>query len=103
VLISIAIVVFVIGAFSVLSFIFAITPQEAIERGMKPMPATWEAGVFNHGEYYRWYAIERHPILFMISALMVIGPSIFMAIAVLIISAILLPYLRNTVFADFIK
>ena len=102
VLIPIAVITFVAGTCSILSFVFAITPEEAIERG-DSIPADWEAGVFNHGEYYRWYTIEKHPVLFIFSAMMVIGSSIFVGIVGLVIRAVLFPYLRNTVFADFLR
>ena len=64
--------VIVVAAFagaiiSTLSFLAAETPQEAAQKGLTKMPATWEAGVYNHGTYYEWYSIKEHPFLFSAS------------------------------------
>ena len=53
--------------FCVVSFLFAVTPAEAAARGDGTMPSDWEAGVLNHGQYYRWYTISGRPAFFAAS------------------------------------
>ncbi|HMU88440.1 MAG TPA: hypothetical protein PKC11_12575 [Agitococcus sp.] len=57
-----ALILFLIGAPCVSSFKNAMTPVEAIHKGYPTMPPNWEAGVFSHGDYYQWYTIQKHPI-----------------------------------------
>lgn len=49
---------------SISSFEHAMTPEEAAALGYPLMPSDWEAGVRNHGEYYRWFKIENHPFFY---------------------------------------
>ncbi len=56
---------FFVGGFCIMNFMVAMTPEEAIARGYSPIPAGWEAGVFNHGSYIRWLLPENYPILFL--------------------------------------
>lgn len=51
--------------FSVISFLNAVTPEEA----GKHVPAHWSAGVRNHGVYYEWYTISDRPVLFVVSCI----------------------------------
>jgi hypothetical protein len=63
------IVLFPFFILAVISFVTAITPQQAEQLHQLTMPSTWEAGVFSHGSYYRWITITGHPILFALSIL----------------------------------
>ena len=56
-----------IGGLTTWSFVVAKTPAEVAKEGGPPMPSDWEAGVFNHGAYYRWCTIANHPMLFGLS------------------------------------
>ena len=49
--------------FSVVFFCNAVTP----ENSNGSIPATWSAGVNNHGTYFEWYTISDRPILFAVS------------------------------------
>ncbi|MGV3722527.1 MAG: hypothetical protein ACO1SX_16595 [Actinomycetota bacterium] len=51
------------SGYSTMNFILAESPEAAAAKG-RSMPAHWEAGVWNHGRYMRWYRIESHPWLF---------------------------------------
>jgi hypothetical protein len=52
--------------FSTMSFFAAETPEEARAQGMN-LPSDWDAGVRNHGKYYRWWSISDRPFLFACS------------------------------------
>jgi hypothetical protein len=54
---------------SVMSFFAAITPAQAEYSHQLKMPASWEAGVLDHGSYYQWITIAGHPLLFVASLL----------------------------------
>ncbi len=64
ILFPIAIILFFVAVFSLLSFFTAMTPEEALSKGYPPMPANWSGGVFSHGSYYRWLTIAEQPLLF---------------------------------------
>jgi len=49
--------------FATVSFFAAESREEITAKGYT-IPAEWEAGVMNHGHYYRWYLPENHPFLF---------------------------------------
>jgi hypothetical protein len=51
----------------VVSFVVSDTPAQALAQRRVVFPATWEAGVWNHGSYYEWYSLAQHPILFIMS------------------------------------
>jgi len=53
-----------VGFFWVVNFLVADTPTEALSKWHIALPDGWEAGVMNHGEYFRWYTISGHPYLF---------------------------------------
>lgn len=69
ILFPIGVVIFFSASFTLMSFYTAETPAEAIALGYAPMPAHWEAGVFNHGSYYRWLLPENHPVILGFSIL----------------------------------
>lgn len=75
-----AFILFFVADVSLISFFFAITPEEALEQGLQPIPVGWEAGVPNHGSYYRWFTIAEHPILFGVSLLGLIVPWFFIIV-----------------------
>ena len=62
--------------FCVVSFVVAVTPAEAASKGGPSMPLEWEAGVLNHGEYYEWYTISRHPVAFGLSVAALVASSV---------------------------
>jgi hypothetical protein len=71
---------FIIGGaafFVTMSFQGALTNEEAMAKWGKPIPDHWEAGVMNHGEYYEWYTIENHPVLYGVSYAALIGSILF--------------------------
>ncbi len=70
-----------LGFFLTVSFVSAITPHEAALTGDAVMPTHWEAGIMNHGEYYRWYTISNHPILFGISLAVFVGSAGFILLS----------------------
>lgn len=70
ILLLIAIILFLIATLSLLGFFAVVTPEEALNRGYPPMPENWEAGIFSHGSYYKWFTIAEHPILFGFSILL---------------------------------
>jgi hypothetical protein len=51
------------SGYSTMNFLLAETPEQATARG-RSMPAEWEAGVWNHGKYLKWYRISEHPWMF---------------------------------------
>jgi hypothetical protein len=51
------------SGYSTMNFILAESPETAAAKG-RSMPADWDAGVWNHGSYMRWYRIESHLWLF---------------------------------------
>ena len=63
--------------FSVVSFLAAETPEQALDKGQKPLPAGWSAGVMNHGEYYHWWTISQRPVFFAFSLGALIGALAF--------------------------
>ena len=69
---SLIILMFVGGYFQQ-NFDSAMTPAEATAQGYPPMPAHWEVGVFNHGNYFKWYTVESNPILYFASLAMFLG------------------------------
>jgi len=62
-IVAILLLLSVPSGYSTLNFVLAETPEQAAARG-RSMPAEWEAGVWNHGRYLRWYRISSHPWLF---------------------------------------
>lgn len=69
-----AVILFGCSVLSTICFLMAETPQQAaqkINQGFSYcgalMPETWEAGVFNHGSYVKWYSLNKHPFLFIFS------------------------------------
>ncbi len=62
-----AFIVMFLCFFSAMSFVNALSPEEALEKWNKPLPAGWTAGVMNHGEYYRWWRICERPVFFSVS------------------------------------
>jgi hypothetical protein len=64
-----------VGFFWVMNFFVADTPSEALAKWQRSLPPGWEAGVMNHGEYFRWFTIEGHPLLF-VGALIWLGASL---------------------------
>ena len=73
--------------FSTVSFLVAITPEEALARGGATMPTHWEAGVMNHGEYYQWYTIGNHPFFFALSLTALVCSILFIWISVIYLLA----------------
>lgn len=72
-------VLYVLGVPLLMNFFLALTPAEAIMQGYPAMPANWEAGVFvSHEKFYQWYLPQQHPLLFIASLIMGIGPIIYM-------------------------
>lgn len=78
-----AVALFFVAVLSIISFLFAITPEEALKSGLTPIPAGWEAGVFSHGTYYRWLTIAKHPILFGLSVIGFFSAWVFIIFVVL--------------------
>jgi hypothetical protein len=73
------IIAFLVGLaafFPMVSFLAAITPEEARSNGM-PLPAGWTAGVMNHGSYYSWWTISENPCLFGLSVAVLIASVLF--------------------------
>lgn len=70
IILPIAIILFLIATLFLLGFFAVVTPEEALNRGYPPMPRNWEAGVFSHGSYYKWFTITEQPILFGFSILL---------------------------------
>ncbi len=71
VLFPIAVILFFVAIFSILSFLMAETPEQALNQGYSsPMPENWDAGVFSHGSYYKWFTIGEQPILFGFSIIL---------------------------------
>jgi hypothetical protein len=64
-----------VGFFWVMNFFVADTPSEALAKWHRALPPGWEAGVMNHGEYFRWYTVSGHPLAFA-GALLWLGGSI---------------------------
>ena len=64
-----------VGFFWVINFLVADTPTEALSKWHIALPADWEAGVMNHGEYFRWYTISGHPFFFA-GALLWLGDAV---------------------------
>ena len=64
------------GFISVICFVFAVTPAEAVANGGPKIPAGWEAGFFNHGSYIRWHVMSKHPIEFALSVV-ILGCGVF--------------------------
>jgi hypothetical protein len=62
--------------FSTMSFIQAVTPEQARTDG-KPLPSGWSAGVMNHGSYYQWWTIQENPLVFGISVLCLVTSVLF--------------------------
>ena len=68
--------------FSTVSFINAVTPEQARANNL-PLPLGWSAGVMNHGSYYQWWTIQERPFLFgfsifcLVMSLLFIFGSIF--------------------------
>jgi len=69
---------FLVGGFFLMNFQHAMTPIEALALGYSPMPFDWEAGVFSHGSYFRWYLPGNHPVLYAVSWIMAIGPFFYL-------------------------
>ena len=57
---------YMLAGISVISFMAAVTPEEARAKNL-PLPSGWTAGVWNHGAYYHWWTIQEKPLLFGIS------------------------------------
>jgi hypothetical protein len=56
-----------LGFFWTVNFFVADSPAQALALYGKPLPDGWEAGVMNHGEYFKWYSISGHPVFFAAS------------------------------------
>jgi hypothetical protein len=63
---------------SAVSFVDAVTPQEAIAKYSQPLPSGWTAGVINHGHYYQWWTIQERPLLFAFSAFCLVAGVLFL-------------------------
>jgi hypothetical protein len=72
-LIPLVIILIFVGGLFQQNFDSAMTPTEAIEQGYPPMPAHWEVGVFNHGNYFKWYTVESNPVLYYVSWVMLLS------------------------------
>lgn len=89
----IGIILFFISTLSLLSFLSVVTSEEALNRGYPPLPGNWEAGVFSHGSYYKWFTIVDQPILFVFSiAMFLIAWSLIIVSAMSIRKALLTKY-----------
>jgi hypothetical protein len=64
VLLVVAVLSTFVGFFCTVNFCVADTPAEALAKRDISLPAGWEAGVMNHGEYFEWYTISAHPFAF---------------------------------------
>jgi hypothetical protein len=62
--------------FSTMSFVGAVTPEQARADGL-PLPPGWKAGVMNHGSYYLWWTIQERPFLFGISVFFLVTGLLF--------------------------
>lgn len=56
------------SAYAFLSFLNAVTREEALRKWGMPLPYGWTAGVWDHSHYYHWWTISEHPFLFGMSA-----------------------------------
>jgi hypothetical protein len=62
----VAVLVLFPAFFCVISFLVAEPRSELLMRG-GDIPASWSAGVMNHGEYYRWWLPSDRPVFFLSS------------------------------------
>ena len=62
---------------STVSFLAAVTPDQAALKSEIPIPPGWTAGVMNHGRYYQWWTISERPILFGVSLAVVVVSLLF--------------------------
>lgn len=64
---------FFYSGYSILNFLMAETPEQALLKGRK-MPPEWSAGVWSHGRYIEWYTISDRPVLFALSCFGILVP-----------------------------
>jgi hypothetical protein len=62
--------------FSMMSFIDAVTPEQAKADNL-PLPPGWSAGVMNHGSHYRWWTIQERPVFFVLSVSFLVTSMLF--------------------------
>lgn len=70
--------------FVIMSFANAVTPEQAALKDGPLMPSTWEAGVMNHGEYYQWYTISKHPVFFGFCLSLFVGLYLFLITTIIL-------------------